>query len=414
MPEGSAGQECQVNRAAVLGAGIMGGGIAYTSAVNGVPVLLKDIALAALEQGMAEVAKLLRKRVESGQIEPALAEQVGRSIVPTTGYESFAGVDIVVEAIVENLGVKQAVLREVEERVGERAILVSNTSSLSIAEIGSALRRPERFAGMHFFNPVPVMPLVEVVCGPHTSAETAASVAAYAKRMGKVPVIVRDCPGFLVNRILTAYFVGFLLLLRDGADYEVVDQVMERFGWPMGPAALQDVIGLDTSSHVVKLITAGYPQRMRLGFTHAIEHLSRVGRHGQKSGGGFYAYTPGPRGRPQKASDADARRQIACLSAPAREFDDETIVERLMLPMIVEAATCVEEGVVSSAADLDTSLLLGVGFPRQLGGALRYADQLGLARIVERCARYAPLGGAYRPTAAMLELAAAGRGFYSQ
>src|SRR5581483_888464 len=409
MPEGSTGQEVHVNRAAVLGAGIMGGGIAFASAASGVPVVLKDIAQAPLDQGMAEVAKLLRKRLDAGQIDPARAEQIGRSIVPSTTYESFDEVDLVVEAIVENVAVKKAVLREVEERIGEQAILVSNTSSLSIAEIGTALQRPHQFAGMHFFNPVPVMPLVEVVRGPHTSAQTAEAVAAYARRMGKVPVIVRDCPGFLVNRILTAYFVGFLLLLRDGADFEIVDKVMEQFGWPMGPAALQDVIGLDTSSHVVRLITSGYPQRMRLDFVHAIEHLARVGRHGQKSGGGFYAYSAGPRGRPQKASDPLVRHQIACLGAPAREFDGETIVERMMLPMIVEAATCLEDGVVGSAENLDTSLLLGVGFPRQRGGVLRYADQLGLGRIVERCGPYTALGGAYRPTAAMLEMASAGR-----
>ncbi|HEY0914643.1 MAG TPA: fatty acid oxidation complex subunit alpha FadB [Solimonas sp.] len=403
-----------LRQAAVLGAGIMGGGIAYTSAVRGVPVLLKDIAAPALELGQKEAAQLLARQVTAGRMDEAKARAVQEAIVLTLDYAAFGRVDIVVEAIVENLGVKQRVLAEMERELGDEAIIVSNTSSLSIAEIGSALARPQRFAGMHFFNPVPVMPLVEVIRGPQTDERTIATVAHYAATMGKTPVVVSDCAGFLVNRILTAYFVGFLMLLRDGGDIAQIDRVMEDFGWPMGPAVLQDVIGMDTSRHVVDCITAAYPQRMALDFRYAIAHLAELGRYGQKNGKGFYRYQADERGRLRREADPELESLLAPIRRQApRAFDPAEIVDRLMLPMVVEAATCLEEGVVQTAAEVDSSLVLGVGFPRHWGGALKYADLVGLPDIVARCGQYRHLGGGYRATPGMQALAQRGAAFHA-
>src|SRR5258706_5497441 len=231
-----------LRQAAVLGAGIMGGGIAYTSAVRGVPALMRDIRPEALQAGLAEADRLLAKQVESGRIKAEKAQSVRASIHAQLDYADFDRADVVVEAIVENLEIKKQVLTEVESLLREDATIATNTSSLSVGEMAKVLQRPQNFVGMHFFNPVPQMPLVEVIRGPQTAPAVAATAAGYAVVMGKTPIVVKDCPGFLVNRILTPYMLAFQRLLFDGADYRQVDRVMEAFGWPMGPAYLADVI----------------------------------------------------------------------------------------------------------------------------------------------------------------------------
>jgi 3-hydroxyacyl-CoA dehydrogenase/enoyl-CoA hydratase/3-hydroxybutyryl-CoA epimerase/enoyl-CoA isomerase len=401
-------------RAAVLGAGIMGGGIAYTSAARGIPALMKDIAQPALDLGISEAAKLLDKQVTTGRLAQDKANAVLASIVPTLSYCDFDTVDVVVEAVVENMKIKQSVLAEVEQRVAPDAVLASNTSSLSIGEMAGALSRPENFVGMHFFNPVPVMPLVEVICGPLTSDEAAATIASYATAMGKTPVVVKDCPGFLVNRILTGNVLGFLRLIHDGADFQAVDAAMEAFGWPMGPAYLQDVIGMDTSEHVIRYISNGYGQRMVPTYTHAIELMVANGRLGQKNGRGFYLYSNDPKGRPVKTVDPhvyELLKQIQPESPQA--FSAETLVERVMLPTVIEAIRCLEDGIAESAIEIDMALILGVGFPRSVGGALKYADWLGPQALLQLCGRYAHLGPLYQPTPGMQARAASGARYYS-
>jgi 3-hydroxyacyl-CoA dehydrogenase/enoyl-CoA hydratase/3-hydroxybutyryl-CoA epimerase/enoyl-CoA isomerase len=395
-----------VRRAAVLGAGIMGGGIAYQSALRGMPIVMKDSAKASLDLGMHEAAKLLEKQVGSAKMSEAKAREVKERIVPTLDFTGFDSVDVVIEAVVENIGVKRTVLAEVERRIAGDAVLASNTSSLSIADLSAALTRPENFVGMHFFNPVPVMPLVEVVRGPRTSAQAVATVVHYARSMGKTPVVVADCPGFLVNRILTAYIVAFLLLVRDGVDFIAIDQAMERFGWPMGPAYLQDVVGMDTASHVIDVISAGYPPRMNFDGQHAVALMAKSGRLGQKSGLGFYRYARDAKGRPQKLWADDTHALLASVQPRGtRDLPADEIVLRMMLPMVVEAARCLEEQIAESAGDIDMSLVLGLGFPRHLGGALRYADALGARQVIEACERFASLGQLYEPTSGLRALA---------
>ncbi|MGY2488449.1 fatty acid oxidation complex subunit alpha FadB [Cupriavidus sp. CP313] len=395
-----------VRRAAVLGAGIMGGGIAYQSALRGTPIVMKDIAQASLDLGMREAGKLLDKQVSSGRMPADKADRVRQAIVPTLDFAGFDSVDVVIEAVVEDIGVKCKVLAEVERLIPEQAVLASNTSSLSITDLSAPLARPENFAGMHFFNPVPSMPLVEVIRGPRTSAETVATVVNYARSMGKTPVVVTDCPGFLVNRILTAYIASFLLLVRDGVDFIAVDQAMEAFGWPMGPAYLLDVIGMDTASHVIDVITAGYAPRMNLDGRHAVALMAEAGRLGQKSGLGFYRYAADETGRPRKTLADDTHALLARIQPrEVRELSPDEIVLRMMLPMVIEAAHCLEDKVAESAGDIDMSLVLGIGFPRHVGGALRYADALGAREVVAACERFAFLGQFYKPTPGLRALA---------
>jgi len=402
-----------VKQGAVLGAGIMGGGIAYQSASRGTPVIMKDIADKALDLGMNEANKLLSAQVGRKKMTPEKAGAVLSTIRPTLNYGDFGAVDVVVEAVVENPKVKKAVLADVENIVRADTVIASNTSSISIDLLAADLKRPENFLGMHFFNPVHKMPLVEVIKGAKTSPEAVATIVAYASAMGKTPIVVNNCPGFLVNRILFPYFGGWSLLLRDGADYQKMDKAAESFGWPMGPSYLQDVVGIDTSHHVGDVLAEGYPDRMGREFKTALDVMYEAKRYGQKNGIGFYKYETDPKGKPKKVVVADTYELIAQVQPNGtKDFGDEEIMERLMIPMIIETARCLEEKIVDTANEADMGLIMGVGFPPHLGGALKYADAIGLANLVEKCAKYASLGKLYEPTATMKAMAAAGQRYY--
>jgi 3-hydroxyacyl-CoA dehydrogenase / enoyl-CoA hydratase / 3-hydroxybutyryl-CoA epimerase / enoyl-CoA isomerase len=401
-----------IERAAVLGAGIMGGGIAYQSAYKGVPIIMKDIAQTGLDLGLTEANKLLAKRVSRGRMTPEVMGQVLNSIDPTLSYEGFDSVDIVVEAVVENPKVKHAVLAETEKHIDKDAVLASNTSTISISYLAEALERPENFCGMHFFNPVHAMPLVEVIRGEKTSDAAVARTVAYANKMGKKAVVVNDCPGFLVNRVLFPYFDGFSKLVRDGADFQAVDKVMERWGWPMGPAYLIDVVGIDTGVHAGQVMADGFPDRMTLDFKTATETMFENERYGQKNGKGFYDYIPDKRGAPKKTPSEESYSLIAPIAAERTEFEREDIIARMMLPMATEMARCLEEGIVGSAAEADLALLYGVGFPPFRGGIFRWMDTVGLAHIAEASEKFAHLGKTYELTDGMKAKLAAGETYY--
>jgi 3-hydroxyacyl-CoA dehydrogenase / enoyl-CoA hydratase / 3-hydroxybutyryl-CoA epimerase / enoyl-CoA isomerase len=402
----------KVARAAVLGAGIMGGGIAYQSAYKGVPILMKDINQAGLDLGLTEANKLLAKRVDRGQMTATQMGEVLNSIDPTLTYSGFDQVDIVVEAVVENPKVKHAVLAETEKQIGEDTILTSNTSTISITYLAEALQRPENFCGMHFFNPVHAMPLVEVIRGEKTSDQAVARTVAYANKMGKKAVVVKDCPGFLVNRVLFPYFDGFSKLVRDGADFQAVDKVMERWGWPMGPAYLMDVVGIDTGVHAAGVMAEGFPDRMQLDFKTATEVMFEHQRYGQKNGKGFYDYLPDKRGKPRKTVSEDTYQLLQGVAGERTTFEAEDIVARMMLPMATELARCLEEGIVGSAAEADLALLFGIGFPPFRGGVFRWMDTVGLGYIAEASKKFTHLGKSYELTAGMQAKLAAGATYY--
>jgi 3-hydroxyacyl-CoA dehydrogenase/enoyl-CoA hydratase/3-hydroxybutyryl-CoA epimerase/enoyl-CoA isomerase len=404
----------KVQQSSVVGAGIMGGGIAYASALAGTPILMKDIAQRQLTRGIEEVDQLLARQVSAGRLTVEGSQAVRARITPQLDYIGFGQVDLVIEAVVENLTVKHAVLGEIEKAVSADAIVATNTSSLRVDDLATPLARPEQFVGLHFFNPVPMMPLVEVIQGSRTSETAVATAVGYALALGKTPIVVKDCPGFLVNRLLTAYLLGFAGLVFDGADFVKVDRAMEAFGWPMGPAYLADVIGLDTMSHIIDIICAGYPQRMITTPLEPAKVMAARQRYGQKSGVGFYRYETDPNGKRRKVPQPDSYQLLAPSQRNgARDFSEAEIVERMMLPMVLEAAVALEEGVVESAAALDTAMSLGLGFPKYAGGPLKYADWLGLDQVVDLSTRYARIGPLYRASDALRGMAARSGRFYS-
>ncbi len=403
-----AGDAPPVSLSAVLGAGIMGGGVAYQSASKGTPILMKDINEPALQLGLSEAVKLLSGQLKRGRIDTQKMAKVLTQITPTLSYGDFNRVDLVVEAVVENVDIKKKVLAEVETFISDEAILASNTSTISITELAKALKNPQNFCGMHFFNPVHRMPLVEVIRGEQTGEAAIARTVAYAAAMGKTPIVVNDCPGFLVNRVLFPYFGGFSSLVGDGADFRRIDRVMEGFGWPMGPAYLLDVVGIDTAHHADAVMAQGFPDRMSHTGENVIDRMFKLGRFGQKNNQGFYRYEPDRRGKPQKLPDDTVDELLSGVSGDAREFSDDEIVERMMIPLCIETARCLEEKIVASPAEADMALIYGIGFPAFRGGALHHLDQVGLAEFCQMTEKYEHLGSMYQPTERMRLMAEGG------
>ncbi len=405
-------QGAAVKQAAVIGAGIMGGGVAFQSASTGTPVLMKDILPKALELGMATAGKLLDRQIQKGRCNEAGKQQVLQAISPQLDYQGFDQVDLVVEAVVENAAIKGSVLADVEAQLRPNAVLTSNTSTISISALAESLQRPAQFCGMHFFNPVHLMPLVEIIRGRDTSPQTLATTLAYAVAMGKSPIVVNDCPGFLVNRILFPYFNGFNRLLLDGVDFERIDRVMEAFGWPMGPAYLMDVIGLDTCVHADKVMIEGFPARMGHDGTCIAEQLLAADCLGQKNGRGFYEYGVDDNGGRTRVAAGKAQQLIDAAKGPVVELSDADIVDRMMIPLCMEAVRCLEDGIADSAAEVDMGLILGLGFPRFRGGPLRYIDSLGAAEFCARVERHAAQGGLYQLTDGLRQRAASRQSFF--
>jgi 3-hydroxyacyl-CoA dehydrogenase/enoyl-CoA hydratase/3-hydroxybutyryl-CoA epimerase/enoyl-CoA isomerase len=406
-----------VTKAAVLGAGIMGGGIAYQSASKNVPIIMKDIRQNGLDQGMSEASKLTAKLVKRGKIDESRMAQVLSSITPTLSYgeADFANVDIVVEAVVENPTVKKIVLGEVETKCKPGTILCSNTSTISITSLAEGLEHPENFCGMHFFNPVHRMKLVEIIRGEKTSERAVGTAVNYALKMGKLPIVVNDCPGFLVNRVLFPYFAGFQMLVSEGADFLQIDKVMEKFGWPMGPAYLLDVVGMDTAHHAQAIMADGFPDRMASENRTSLDVMVESERYGQKNSKGYYQYTLDRKGKPKKSTDQEVPAMIASVqSAKLGTFSSEEVQERMMIPMMIETIRCFEEGIVDTPNEADMALIFGIGFPPFLGGALHYADLLGLEALCAMADKYSHLGKLYEPTAKMREMAASGTTYYNQ
>jgi 3-hydroxyacyl-CoA dehydrogenase / enoyl-CoA hydratase / 3-hydroxybutyryl-CoA epimerase / enoyl-CoA isomerase len=296
--------------------------------------------------------------------------------------------------------------RDLRPHLKKDAILASNTSTISITRMAKAVERPENFAGMHFFNPVDRMRLVEVIRGEKTSDETVVTLVALAKRIGKTPIVVKDCPGFLVNRILFPYLNESLVLLEEGADPRALDKAASDFGMPMGPVTLNDMVGLDTSLYAGRVVNTAFADRAKT--TRLLDELVKAGRLGQKTGAGFYSYAKGARGADDPAFVAILEK---CRTA-RRQIDREELTDRLFLPMLVEASRVLEEGIVREPGDVDMGLILGIGFPEFRGGVLRWADTLGLPAVLQKLKKYEALGPRFHPTGQMRRLAAEDKKFY--
>jgi len=403
----------EIKTAGVIGAGIMGGGIAYQNAIRGYSVVMKDINQPALDLGIQEAKKLLAKGVKRGKLTEDKAAQILSLIVPTLKDSDVSACNMLVEAVVELESVKKMVLPAVEALLDDSAVITSNTSTISINRLAESLERPENFCGMHFFNPVHAMPLVEIIRGENTSDATIAAVCAYALGLGKKPIVVNDCPGFLVNRVLFALLFGLEMMIAEGADFQQIDKVMESWGLPMGPAYLMDVIGIDTINHCYPVMINGLPERFKktadLWPTESIYNAERLG---QKNARGYYSYELNDQGKPAKAVDETVIKMFADLYGEAKLVDADEIVDRLMIAMAMEMVHCLEEGVVASPAEADMALIYGVGFPAFRGGICRWMDEIGLQEVCDRGDRYAHISELYRPTEKLRAMAAKGESLY--
>ncbi|HEY6066635.1 MAG TPA: 3-hydroxyacyl-CoA dehydrogenase NAD-binding domain-containing protein, partial [Thermoanaerobaculia bacterium] len=396
-----------VTRLGVLGAGVMGGGIAQLAADRAIPARMKDIDPTALAHGYAAAASVWKDSLARRRLTPREMTLRMARLSGTLDYSGFSQCEVTIEAVVEKVEVKRAVLAEWERVVPESAIFASNTSTIPIREIAAGAARPERIAGMHFFNPVHRLPLVEVIRGEKSSDETVATIFALARKLGKSPVVVRDMPGFLVNRILAPYLSEAVRLVREGARIEDVDRTMKEFGMPVGPLALLDDIGLDVAVKAGEVLQAAFPQRIKSG---GDEALVAAGRMGRKSGGGFYDYRDGKRGGPSDKAYEILRAQPTATPRYSREV----IESRLVLPMVNEAALCLEDGVVPGPGKLDLAMVLGTGFPPFRGGLLKWSDSIGLPRVrsllEELTERF---GSRFEPARSIRRLADARGTFYA-
>ena len=394
----------------VLGAGIMGGGIAYQGASKGVRVVMKDIRPEALELGLAEAQKLLNQQIDRGRLTAPKALATLSQIQTSLSYESLEKVPLIIEAVVEKAQVKAAVLRELEAVVSRDAVIATNTSTIPIDQLAATLQHPERFCGMHFFNPVHRMPLVEVIRGTQTSAETIAKVVSLAQKLGKTPIVVNDCPGFFVNRVLFPYFQAFTQLVSDGADFRHIDKVMKGYGWPMGPAELLDTVGIDTAYHAAQTMAASFPDRMSHDKTNVLDQLFMAGLLGKKTGHGFYQYQADAKGKIQAAPD-----EGLALSWMQENLalTDEQIIERMMIPLCLEAWRCLDEKVIDSPSEGDMALVYGLGFPPFQGGVFHYLDSIGAENFAELVTQYQDLGALYQLTDDMRSRIEQGMAFYS-
>ncbi len=397
----------EVTRIGVLGAGVMGGGIGQLAADRGLPARMKDIEATALAHGYAAAAAVWREAVKKRRLTRREMNLKMGLLSGTLDFSGFRRCEVTIEAVVEKLAVKRAVLKDWEAAVPADAIFASNTSTLPITEIAAGALGPGRVVGMHFFNPVHRMPLVEVIRGERTDDETVATIFALAKTLGKTPVVVQDAPGFLVNRILAPYLSEAVRLVLEGCRIEDVDTTMTAFGMPVGPLALLDDVGLDVAAKGGEVLQAAFPERMKLG---GEEALVAAGRLGRKNGKGFYRYDGTTRVGP-------AEEAYAALRAPRRDkspLPAEVIEARLVLPMINEAAFCLEDGIVRDPGKLDLAMIFGTGFPPFRGGLLRYADSLGAHRVFARLDDLSErLGPRFAPAETIRTLANARQGFYS-
>lgn len=376
LPDGTKAKP--FTRGAVIGGGVMGGAIASVMAEKGFEARLRDLDPAALDAALGEHRQQIGRKQKRRRITRAQANGAFDRLETTTEAIGFSRCDLAIEAVAERLDVKRAVLGELANLMGDDAVLATNTSSLSVDEIAETIPHPERVIGLHFFNPVRRMPLVEIVRGSKTSDEVVARAARFALDLGKTPVVTRDVAGFLVNRLLGPYLDEAVRLVEQGADPAIVDAALVDFGMPMGPLELIDEVGLDIAAHAAASLEAAYGERMVS--SKWLQPLVDAGQLGKKTGAGIYLWSKGKKGKPTNAGPNPKR------PATAGDFTLTTghIVDRLVLAMVNEGARCLEEEVVAGARELDLATVFGTGFAPFRGGLLRHADTVGASEIVDR------------------------------
>lgn len=399
----------KVHKAGVLGGGLMGGGIAHVSISKAkVPVRLKDINQDGIKNALAYHYKLLLPKLKRKILRKTELQQQMLMLTGTTKYDGFKDTDIVIEAVFEDLDLKQKMVADIEENAAEHTIFATNTSSLPITQIAAKAARPEQVIGLHYFSPVEKMPLAEIITHAGTSPETIATTVEFAKRQGKTPVVVKDGAGFYVNRILAPYMNEAARLLLAGEPIEVLDKIMVKFGFPVGPITLLDEVGIDVAGKVAPILTDALGERFRA--PDAFSKLLDDGRKGRKTKKGFYLYDGKKKG---KHVDSSVYEVVGI--TPNAKLAGDKLIERCVLPMLNEAAWCLQEDIIRSPRDGDIGAIFGIGFPPFRGGPFRYMDSLGAKHIVERLQHYANAEGSrFQPCQLLLDMAVEDSSFYSR
>jgi len=406
--KGVEGEVREVGRLAVLGGGFMGAGVASVS-LGQCPVVVRDLSDQVLGAAARSIDDGLKRQVRSGAIHRVEADRRRSRLMLTTEADDLDGADLVVEAVFEDLELKRRVLAEIEERVGEDTVFASNTSALPIGEIAAEARHPERVIGMHYFSPVPKMPLLEIVVAEKTAAWATATAHAFGTAQGKTCIVVTDGPGFYTTRILAPYLNEAVLLVEEGARVEDVDRAMKDFGYPVGPLALVDEVGIDIGAHVAQDLCRAFADRGLEG-SGAMPRLYEAGLHGRKNCRGFYLY---PKTRKKGKKQVNAKIYDLLGGAARRSVKPAEIQDRLALLMINEAVHCLQEGVISSPRDGDLGAILGLGFPPFRGGPFRYIDTVGAEIVVSQMQILAEkYGRRFEPAAMLTEMVNSGGHFH--
>jgi 3-hydroxyacyl-CoA dehydrogenase len=400
-----------VYKVGIAGAGTMGAQLAQVMSYAGLPVILSDVTMEIAQRGVETVRRIYQARVDKGKMTSEQLEEKMLLVMPADDVGAFKDADLVIEAVSENMALKQQVLRALDAGCSSGAILATNTSALSISAMGAVTRRPGKVLGLHFFNPAYAMPLVEVIPGLATEADTVGDMVGFVESIRKVPIVVKECAGFLVNRVLMAYLNEAVLCVQEGAaSIKQIEEDMRQFGMPVGPFALLDSVGLDISYDVARILHESYGPRMTPA--PLLSELVKAGRFGAKNGQGFYEYT-GP-------DTGVVERHIATLQRETRCLRTTWSPRRLLLAMVNEAVIALQEG-VASARDIDLAMVAGTGFPTDKEGPLHYADTLGIDVVLQELDEYAhSLGARFWPAPLLRRMVAAnftgtqaGQGFFT-
>lgn len=399
-----------INNLAMVGAGFMGAGIAQVSALDGINVLLKDIKEETLATAKQTVWKELYKKVERKSMKQAEAEEVINRIETALDYAGLNRADIIVEAVFEEIKLKQRIVEDCEAAARPDTIFASNTSALPISHIAEKAARPENIIGLHYFSPVPKMPLLEIVKTPKTADWVTATSFELGIRQGKTCIVVNDGPGFYTTRILAPYFNECLLLIEEGCDAALIDKAMKKYGFPVGPVTLLDEVGLDVGAHVMSgELVEYYKLRDGARITDAVGKMFKDGRLGKKNKRGFYRYDD--KGKKQGIDETIYHY----FGNPTRkEFAQETIQNRMGMVMVNEAILCLEENILLDARDGDVGAVFGLGFPPFTGGPFRYVDYIGLDKVLaimdDLSVKY---GNRFKPAKLLRDMAAKGQKFHN-
>lgn len=397
-----------VKKAGLIGAGTMGGGIGFILSQKDIPVRFKEINEEAIGKGYGHIFSLYQKDVEKKRLTKDQATLKFQSVSGTLDYSGFKEADLVVEAALENLDIKKKVYKELEDVLRDDAVIATNTSTITIKSLSEGMKRPERLIGMHFFNPPEKMPLVEIIQGEKTAPEVVETAVALCKKLGKTALVVKDCPGFLVNRIFAACANQAGFMLQEGTPMQEIEKEILDFGMPMGPFTLADEVGNDVAYKAFSVIESGYGPRMEQPQIAKLMHDEKL--YGKKSGSGYYLYNHGKK----KGKNPKVKALLSRIQGPKKSTQKGQILNRFLLSMINEASRCLEEGIVPSAKHLDIALLYGMGFPAFRGGLLKYADTIGSKEIVEELkALQAEHGEAFAPSKLLLDMAESGKTFYT-